>query len=343
MNTSVALLAAQYFEQVDPPSLSLPSGPTLVSPAIQNAIYESMFNEDTAWPLPPTSYQTRVLKTIIARIEESISDTEEDEILDILLEKWTTLISTPRSSTLEEAQKLTYIRYTAPPPATNTSISESTEMRTIITSENRSLILASGTTGFRTWEAALHLGSFLSTTSLGSSLVSGKRVLELGAGTGFLSFLCAKYLRIESILTTDRDPALLEQIDDCIVKNELEKTKIRTGIWEWGSPLQVPSFSEVDQDVAERTPVQFDIAVGADLIYDVDIIPLLVSTVRDLFDNYCLKEFIISATMRNEATFGSFLETCGKSLPVFFSHSPYSGTLSIAFSLSCRHLIFYLL
>jgi hypothetical protein len=75
---TINLLTAQYFQQVEPPSLSLPDGPTLVSPTIQSAIYEHMFNDDTAWPLPPAPYQTRVLKTIIARMEESISDPEED-------------------------------------------------------------------------------------------------------------------------------------------------------------------------------------------------------------------------------------------------------------------------
>lgn len=74
----INLLAAQYFQQVELPSLALPDGPTLVSPAIQTALYENMFNESTAWPLPPTPYQTRVLKKIIARIEEAISDPEED-------------------------------------------------------------------------------------------------------------------------------------------------------------------------------------------------------------------------------------------------------------------------
>ncbi|KAL3494302.1 putative methyltransferase-domain-containing protein [Aspergillus germanicus] len=307
MDGPVALLAAQYFEQVDPPSLTLPNGPTLVTPAIQKAIYENMFNKDTAWPLPPASYQTRALKVIIARLEEAICDPEEDEILDSLLEIWTSLLSTPRSSALEQAQKLTYIKYTAPSSA---ATSERTESRTIITSENRSLILASGTTGFRTWEAALHLGTFLSTTNIGQSLVTGKRVLELGAGTGFLSFLCAKHLGTESILVTDRDPTLLEHIDDCIGKNGLEKTKIRTGIWEWGSPLQVPSFSHEDESGTKRGPASFDIALGADLIYDVDLVPLLVSTIRDLFDIYSLNEFVISATVRNEDTFRTFLDVC---------------------------------
>ncbi|KAL4784519.1 putative methyltransferase-domain-containing protein [Aspergillus varians] len=317
--SEIAFLTAQYFQQVDPPSLSLPDGPALVSPTIQSAIYEHMFNENKAWPLPPAPYQTRVLKAIIARVEESISDPEEDEILDSLMEKWATLVSTPKPSALEQAQQLTYIKYIAPTAASSTSTektppetSESTERKTIITSENRAVILAGGTTGFRTWEAALHLGTFLTTTDHGKSLIPNKRVLELGAGTGFLSLLCAKHLGAESVIATDREPALIEQIDDCIGKNGLDRKQIQAGIWEWGMPLQIRSLFQEDVDDSEHRRVGFDIALGADLIYDVDIVPLLVSTVKDLFDNYSLKEFIIAATVRNENTFRTFLDVCAR-------------------------------
>jgi hypothetical protein len=46
--------------------------------------------------------------------------------------------------------------------------------------------------------------------------------------------------------------------------------------------------------------------------YDVDIIPLLLSTAKDLFENYNVKQFIIAATLRNEATFQAFLTECSK-------------------------------
>lgn len=84
------LLVAQYFQQVPPPQLSLPDGPTLLQPAVQTSLYERMFadtdtntNADTGTGtetgnyLPPASYQTRVLKMIITRMEESISDPED--------------------------------------------------------------------------------------------------------------------------------------------------------------------------------------------------------------------------------------------------------------------------
>lgn len=187
------------------------------------------------------------------------------------MEKWTLLLSTPKPSALEQAQQLTYIKYSTPTMSslldadaeTHPEQCESFDTRTIVTSENRSLILSAGTTGFRTWEAALHLGTFLSTTDPGRSLIANKRVLELGAGTGFLSFLCAKHLGAENVTVTDREPALIEQISDCIGKNGLDSKKIQAGIWEWGMPLQISPFSEEGGEGARK---RFDIAIGADLV-----------------------------------------------------------------------------
>lgn len=74
----VALLARQFHEQLDPHLLPLPHGRAIVHPAVQSAIYESMFNEASLWPIPPANYQARVLKMILSRIDEAISDPEED-------------------------------------------------------------------------------------------------------------------------------------------------------------------------------------------------------------------------------------------------------------------------
>ncbi|RJE25825.1 hypothetical protein PHISCL_01801, partial [Aspergillus sclerotialis] len=175
----------------------------------------------------------------------------------------------------------------------------------VITSESRGLILGSGTTGFRTWEAALHLGTFLSTPQ-GKDLVRGKRVIELGAGTGFLSLFCGMDLGVKSVVATDREPALIENIEDCVKRNGVEGV-VFPCIWEWGTPLG--HSGSANGDNGEKAG--FDIALGADLIYDTDLIPLLLSTVKDLFDNYRIKEFIISATLRNQDTFQSFLNACG--------------------------------
>lgn len=77
MADTIQLLEAQYFQLVDPPFLAIPPGNVLVRPDIQITLYERMFDEALT-TLPPVTYRTRVLKLIIARIEESISDPEED-------------------------------------------------------------------------------------------------------------------------------------------------------------------------------------------------------------------------------------------------------------------------
>ncbi|KAL1999824.1 hypothetical protein VTN02DRAFT_3939 [Thermoascus thermophilus] len=212
---------------------------------------------------------------------------------------WSELVTQPKPSALQEAQQLSYIKYTAPHSG------DGQEGRTVITSESRGLILSSGTTGFRTWEAALHLGTFLSTPQ-GEALVRGKRVIELGAGTGFLSMFCAKHLGVERILVTDREPSLISSIRDCVARNGLDPSRIQPAIWEWGNPLEDSQCG----DNQSGQPQHFDVALGADLIYDVDLVPLLLSTLRDLFDNYRIEEFLISATLRNRDTFQAFLDAC---------------------------------
>ncbi|KAJ5180825.1 hypothetical protein N7492_004035 [Penicillium capsulatum] len=304
MADAIQLLAAQYFQLVDPPHLAIPPGHVLVRPETQTALYERMFDEALT-PLPPATYRTRVLKLIIARIEESISDPEEDELLDSLMDCWGNLLAQPKSTALEQARQLSHIKYTAPVQT------ESTEPeRTVITSEARGVILAGGTTGNRTWEAALHLGSFLASPP-GEALVRGKRVIELGAGTGFISLFCARHLGVQSVVVSDREPALIDNIRGCLPFNKndagSESIPICPTLWDWGTPLQ--RTVEMDS-LTENENLSFDVALGADLIYDTDLVPLLLTTLRDLFENYHVKQFIIAATLRNENTFRTFLDAC---------------------------------
>jgi phosphatidate phosphatase PAH1 len=73
MTDSIDKLAAQYFQLVELQQLALPPGPVLIQPAVQAALYEN-----AVFPIPPDSYRSRVLKQILSRIEESITDPEED-------------------------------------------------------------------------------------------------------------------------------------------------------------------------------------------------------------------------------------------------------------------------
>lgn len=150
--------------------------------------------------------------------------------------------------------QLSFVSYTVPQDGCQ-------ERKQITTFESRGLIYGSGSTGFRTWEAALHLGTYLSSVSSdGSSVVSvrGKRVVELGAGTGFLSLLCQKFLGSDRVLMTDGNAKLVDIFNGpCLEQNGFVRGKdaIQGKQWSWGEPLS-----------AGGTEEQFDVAFGADLV-----------------------------------------------------------------------------
>lgn len=174
---------------------------------------------------------------------------------------WANLVAQPKPSSLTAAQQLSDIKYTAPSQLNADTGSE----RTVITSESRGLILASGTTGFRTWEAALHLGSFLATPA-GEVLVRGKRVIELGAGTGFLSLFCARHLGVRGVVSSDREIALIDNMKRCKSLNQLDqpgKAPFCPAVWEWGTPLEQRDEME---EFVEDGHINFDVALGADLV-----------------------------------------------------------------------------
>lgn len=116
-------------------------------------------------------------------------------------------------------------------------------------------------------------------------------MLELGAGTGFLSLFCAKYLQPRGVVATDREMALVERIEDCRGKNCIQGGHgdgdggLETGIWEWGSEggLQV---SDGDGSSSERERQrEFDIALGADLVS-----PFILFDVCMLMDDIDLRQ-----------------------------------------------------
>jgi predicted nicotinamide N-methyase len=123
--------------------------------------------------------------------------------------------------------------------------------------ESRSLISTSGGTGFRTWEAALHLGSFL-TSDEGTTLIRGKRVLELGSGTGLLSILCARWLNCTHANATDGDDRVVEALENNFFLNGLQQSdRIDARLLKWGRALE-------EDEGGKQWGV--DVVIGADVV-----------------------------------------------------------------------------
>ncbi|KAJ5056653.1 putative methyltransferase-domain-containing protein [Bipolaris maydis] len=316
------VLQRQYFQLVEPQQLRWPDDATLKRPLVQAWLFGNLFDPSKISSPPPARYQLRVLKELVGKLERSMTDPEEDvwspisslRFLPLLctamyhndiMEAMTTLLVASLPSETDAAQQKAFVTYSFPQQSTDDSDSGEHAVTLL---EARSVISSSGTTGLRTWEAALLLGSYLASES-GHVFIKQKRAFELGAGTGMLSILCAKHLGVAGIVATDGDEAVVDAIKTNLFLNGLDVDddsgcQVRTAALKWGYPVDATTFSE---DYGMEVP---DVVIGADVTYDKSVIPRLVSTLREFFDlNPALLVFI-SATIRNEQTFETFLNAC---------------------------------
>ncbi|KAF2027597.1 hypothetical protein EK21DRAFT_71607 [Setomelanomma holmii] len=329
ITTILRILQRQYFQLVEPHQFRWPEDASLKRPDIQAWIFTNMFDLSKVKSPPPDRYQLRVLKLLVAKLERSIIDPEEDvrpplsyygtaklfnhfnisrdrdEISDDLMSAMSALLDSNVPSEADSAQQKAFVTYSFPK---HLVMGGSSDDRTVTLLEARSIISASGTTGLRTWEAALLLGMYL-TSPNGQSLIRDKRVLELGAGTGMLSILCAKQIEVAGIVATDGDEAVVDSIKTNLFLNDLDSNGsstrvLRTAALKWGFSLDATTFPE---DYGMEAP---EVLLGADVTYDKSVIPRLVSTMREFFQLNPALNVLISATIRNEQTFETFLNAC---------------------------------
>ncbi|KAH6897330.1 putative methyltransferase-domain-containing protein [Thelonectria olida] len=299
--TQVARFSNQYL-QVES-GLDFPDSSVLKLEQVQNALYQNLFADDAVQFGPPPRYQLRVLKELVKRIEASIDDWDEYGVSDELMSALSLLLATPLPSEATSVQQKCYVTYRLSALDNTETLDGSGETKPhqITLFENRSLISASGTTGLRTWEAALHLGTYLCKNS---NAVKGKRILELGAGTGYLSILCA-ILGAAHVIASDGSDDVINNLPENLFLNNLQDSATVTPMEvKWGHALV---GTEEDKWNGGRA---VDVVLGADITYDQSVIPALVGTLLDVFDLYPSVEVYISATQRNEKTFHVFLDKC---------------------------------
>ncbi|KAH6697317.1 FAM86A protein [Plectosphaerella plurivora] len=268
----------------------------------QSLLYRRLFSEADDGPCyaPPTRYSVRVLKELIRRIESSIEDWDTHEVSEDLMGRMAELLATPMPSEFDSAQQKSYVTY----HLSRIQRDGAPETEAAITLlESRSLISASGTTGLRTWEAALHLGEYLCSNP---HIVRGRNVLELGAGTGYLAILCGKFLGAQRVVASDGSDDVINNLPESLFLNGLQDADRAITPMElrWGHALVGTEDREWNGGEA------VDVVLGADITYDERILPALVGTLEELMGMFPGLEVLISATQRNEATFESFQARC---------------------------------
>lgn len=211
------------------------------------------------------------------------------------------ILSVPLPPELTEAQQKSYVTYHHSALDRNLA-PDSVHEAPITLLESRAIVAAGGTTGLRTWEASLHLGQYLCKHP---SITHGKRLLELGAGTGYLSILCAKYLGAEHVVASDGSDDVINNLPDSLFLNGLQGSdQVVPRDLKWGHALV--GTEEKEWNGGRR----LDLVIGADITYDDRLIPPLVGTLGELSSLFPDVEILISATERNIRTYENFVEAC---------------------------------
>lgn len=158
--------------------------------------------------------------------------------------------------------------------------------------ETPRIISGSGTTGLRTWEAALYLSLYLSNHL---ELVQNGNVLELGTGTGLVSLYLLKEpkLKLQDLIITDGDSALIESLSHNFKLNDISIASVNCHSLWWGKDV---------------VPSSIDTIIAADVTYDAEVIPSLVKCIQTGLEQGA-KQALIAATIRNEDTIKVFEET----------------------------------
>ncbi|KAJ9632893.1 uncharacterized protein PV06_07907 [Exophiala oligosperma] len=301
----------QYMQVIN--DVNYPPGSLLVNQDVQDCLFKYFFDVKQNKFLPPVRYQARILKHIIQEIERSCKDPEEDQVSDQLMEHMAYLTTIPQQDESDEAQELHVHSYFPPLPLDRHGV------RPVLIKEARNLLSRGNNVGLRTWEAALHLAWYLTVER--PDLVRRQGVLELGAGTGLLSLLCAGHLEASGVLATDGLGHVCESLQNNVDLN------VENGTLDDHTPPEVRQLDwtdglEIDRLLREanQSGVRYGLIVGADITYHPDILRPLAELLKTLKDAFPETKILISATIRSD-TFANFVKIC-KELDFIVSELP---------------------
>ncbi|BFZ53271.1 Methyltransferase-like protein 23 [Savitreella phatthalungensis] len=240
------------------------------------------------------------------RFYETFLDTEMSRDNEPLLQEFSTLSQTP-----DEIEELCETR---PPQDVRYFYNNRHPLRldddSIIVQEQPWLLTSGGITGHRTWEASLSLTDLLVSDP---ALIKDKCVLELGAGLGLLTCVCAK-LGASSVTATDGEPSVVAKLKLTAERNMLEH-------------IITAEKLEFGQDsLLERK--KWDVVLAADVAYEDELIKDVLRTLRRLLDNS--QPLVIFAATRRRPETMSFLRSTSNAMGLRLQQVLPSSTPGLA-------------
>lgn len=307
-------ICAQYFALVPPYLLRLPSSPALAQPESQRYLVDRLLEEDR-YAAPCAGYRKSFWRYLVGQLERGVcecnaqsAEGDEIEVDERIYGAVAELMTLPSDGGGDPGTSYRTFIYKAPSLAYQAG--DKQEEAHVSLLEDQAVIQA-GTTGLRTWTAALHLAHHVLQQPPLLPSYDTIDLVELGAGAGFLSILLAQLGW--SVMATD-----LEAEEGETRAAPLARLRHNVALTELKHPPRVRAldWSDASLSPTDRPAVWSDliskprVIVAADVIYDPDLVPLLVETLAVLLAPQTFA--LIAATVRNPSTLDLFKQTCAR-------------------------------
>ncbi|KAF4667013.1 hypothetical protein FOL47_003803 [Perkinsus chesapeaki] len=256
--------------------VSLVPWESILSPCLSWSAQEDLINITVYHPkhthAPPLKYSIAFIKRLVSELA-NLTDEVHDLWYEYIAESATKLWKSPESDK-------GYITYQLEDPIT-------------LQYDTSGKFIEQGTTGLSQWEAGRYLASWLVANK---AVVKGKRVLELGAGSGLVGLVAGKLCGAGEVCLTDGNALVVKALEGNVKANSC-CSRVHAARLGWG-----------DDGVGELLG-SADVIIGADLTYDPTIVGTLMNTIKLMrADAVC---YLCSA-VRTQSTWKEFTKQWGQ-------------------------------
>jgi len=199
-------------------------------------------------------------------------------------------------------------------------------------------VISGGTTGLSSWHAGERMARWLDSDN-NVKMLQGKIVLELGAGSGITGlFSIMRCKEIKEYIMTDCHEKVLDNLKHNVQVNLSQKWTIDSvteDSLKMKSSEQNPDIRIAElnwEEFSDATEFNADVILGADIVYDPQLLPSLVNTLVILLEKSANTVSYLSCCVRNEATWMTFrhqVEKAGLFFDIFLTEESTYGLVHI--------------
>ena len=202
----------------------------------------------------------------------------------------------------------------------------------------KSDLICDGTTGLRTWQAGKFLFEWMSNNIHDSHRINNKSILELGSGVGYTGLCIFKDKKIapRCVTLTDHHSSVLDTLCQNAIANvcktqNTDQSKNENSQFVVTKAIEFPKrfitsdglnkriliidcldWEHFDAEESNSHMNACDIVIGADIVFDVSVIPHLIHVIIRFLKDLGTEKVILANCIRNEETDTFFMNELSK-------------------------------